>query len=91
MTLVELLYAWLQLLGKCVKLDSNYQETWTMLSPGASHLWKVWLELQWQILEVCSTSLKPNLNFKFGVEGSVTWQLVTERGAIWVSSNTQAT
>ena len=27
MTLVELLYARLQLLGKCVKLDWNYQET----------------------------------------------------------------
>ena len=37
-------------------------------------------------------SLAPNLKFYvYKVEGSVTWQLVTERDASSVSSNTHAT
>ena len=46
MTLVELLYAGLQLLGKCVKPGLQLPEkVWIVLSLGASHLWKVWIEL----------------------------------------------
>ena len=86
----------------CYILDCNYQEnrwnwtvitqenTCTILSLGAWHLWKMWIELYRQILEAQCIFLAHKWILSFKIEGPITWQLVTGRDASWVSSNTQA-